>query len=104
MFRTEINTVYGDIDSLKAEKQDNAIQIEELKRYLSKLEQEKIEENRAQVYKLSTLLRNLETRVGVADQVRNVLFLLVKRNKYEKVFFLSRKSGSFPNTLLMTRS
>ena len=68
-FRAEINTVFGDIDSFKKEKQDNAIQIEQLKRYVNRLEQEKIEENRAQVYHLSTLLNNLETSVGATAQV-----------------------------------
>ena len=68
-FRAEINTVFGDIDSFKKEKQENAIQIEQLKRYVNRLEQEKIEENRAQVYHLSTLLNNLETSVGATAQV-----------------------------------
>ena len=81
-FRAEINTVFGDIDSFKKEKQDNAIQIEQLKRYVNRLEQEKIEENRAQVYHLSTLLNNLETSVGATAQVN-------KKDREKNIFMKS---------------
>ena len=48
-FRDDLNTAYADIDELKKEKQSNAIEIEQLKRYISQLEVERLEEAEARL-------------------------------------------------------
>jgi len=66
--RTELNMVFGDIDVLKKEKQDNALQIEQLKRYLSTMEVEQVEENGANIQAMRTLLSHLDSRVDKTIQ------------------------------------
>ena len=67
-FRNDLNTAFGDIDELKKEKQANAIEIEQLKRYITQLEVEKIEENMIKIDGMGTIISNLESTIGKASQ------------------------------------
>ena len=67
-FRADLNTAFGDIDELKKEKQANSMEIEHLKRYISKLEVEKIEENMAKIEGMNKIMSNLEEAITKATQ------------------------------------
>ena len=67
-FRADLNTAFGDIDELKREKQANSMEIEHLKRYISKLEVEKIEENMAKIEGMNKIMSNLEEAITKATQ------------------------------------
>jgi len=67
-FRDELNIAFGDIDELKKEKQANAIEIENLKRYITQIEVEKIEENMMKIDDMGRLVSNLDTTVSKATQ------------------------------------
>ena len=67
MFRNDLNTAFEDIDELKKEKQSNAIEIEHLKRYITQLEVEKIEENMVKIDGMSKIISNLESTVAKAS-------------------------------------
>jgi len=67
-FRDDMNNAFADIDELKKEKQANAIEIEQLKRYITQLEVEKIEENMVKIDGMGKIISNLESTVGKASQ------------------------------------
>ena len=67
-FRDDLNSAFGDIDELKKEKQANAIEIENLKRYITQLEVEKIEENMVKIDEMGRLVSNLDSTVARASQ------------------------------------
>ena len=67
-FRDDLNNAFGDIDELKKEKQANAIEIENLKRYITQLEVEKIEENMVKIDEMGRLVSNLDSTVARASQ------------------------------------
>ena len=67
-FRDELNIAFGDIDELKKEKQANAIEIENLKRYITQIEVEKIEENMMKIDDMGRLVSNLDTTISKATQ------------------------------------
>ena len=67
-FRNELNSMTIDIDELNKEKQANAIEIEQLKRHISQLEVEKIEENESQIATFGKKLEQLEASAGRTNQ------------------------------------
>ena len=67
-FRNELNSITIDIDELNKEKQANAIEIEQLKRHISKLEVEKIEENESQISAFGKKIEQLEASAGRTSQ------------------------------------
>ena len=67
-FRDDLNNAFGDIDELKKEKQANAIEIENLKRYITQLEVEKIEDNMVKIDEMGRLVSNLDSTVARASQ------------------------------------
>ena len=60
-FRDDLNTAFADIDELKKEKQSNAIEIEQLKRYISQLEVERLEEAEARLEAIASQAGLTET-------------------------------------------
>jgi len=101
-FRSDLNTAFEDIDELKKEKQSNAIEIEQLKRYITQLEVEKIEENMVKIDGLSKVISNLEGAVMKAThkmrklgknsgQSEKVLVLLKEvQNMKNQMFYLQQ--------------
>ena len=67
-FRNELNSMTIDIDELNKEKQANAIEIEQMKRHISQLEVEKIEENESQIATFGKKLEQLEASAGRTNQ------------------------------------
>ena len=67
-FRNELNSITIDIDELNKEKQANAIEIEQLKRHISKLEVEKVEENESQISAFGKKIEQLEASAGRTSQ------------------------------------
>lgn len=67
-FRNELHTVFGDIDELKKEKQSSAMQLEQLKRLINRLEVERIDENKASILDIRKVMQTLESSMGKTMQ------------------------------------
>lgn len=66
--RDDLYNAFGDIDELKKEKQANAIEIENMKRYITQLEVEKIEENMMKIDEMGRLVSNLDSTIARSVQ------------------------------------
>ena len=96
-FRSDLNTAFEDIDELKKEKQSNAIEIEQLKRYITQLEVEKIEENMVKIDGLSKVISNLE---GVVMKATHKMRKLGKNSgQSEKVLVLLKEVQNMKNQM-----
>ena len=95
--RDDLHNAFGDIDELKKEKQANAIEIENLKRYITKLEVEKIEENMIKIDEMGRLVSNLDSTV--ARSVQKTRRLNSKAGNNEKVGILLKEVQNMKNQM-----
>ena len=98
-FRDDLNTAFEDIDELKKEKQTNAIVIGNLKRYITQLEVEKIEDNMVKIDEMGRLVSNLDSTVARASQKMR------KKNRNsgddEKVAILLKEVQNMKNQMFL---
>ena len=87
--RDDLNNAFGDIDELKKEKQANAIEIENLKRYITQIEVEKIEENMIKIDEMGRLVSNLDSTVS--RSVQKTRRMNKKSEENEKVGILLKE-------------
>jgi predicted nucleic acid-binding Zn-ribbon protein len=94
-FRNELNSMTNDIDELNKEKQANAIELEHLKRYISQLEVEKVEENESNIAVFGRKLEHLEASADRTNQRMKKMGR--KSNDNEKVDLLLKEVQSVKN-------
>ena len=94
-FRNELNSINIEMDELNKEKQANAMEIEHLKRYISKLEVEKVEENENKIKGFARKLETLEVTAGRTNQ--RMKKMGKKSQDNEKVDLLLKEVQSVKN-------
>ena len=96
-FRSDLNTAFEDIDELKKEKQSNAMEIEQLKRYITQLEVEKIEENVLKIDGVRKVISNLEG--AVTKETQKMRKLGKNSGDSEKVLVLLKEVQNMKNQM-----